>query len=107
MFENLAFDGSVQDADGLESMTDGTFMENSSHDLSYNGRSYTYITGLLYAGQESGVSPYHLTSRILQEQGYDGHGSSISGTQSGYSGYYNYYNIGASPSEGILLYRMD
>lgn len=100
MFENLAFDGSVQDADGLESMTDGTFMENSSHDLSYNGRSYTYITGLLYAGQESGVSPYHLTSRILQEQGYDGHGSSISGTQSGYSGYYNYYNIGASPSGG-------
>ena len=100
MFENLAFDGSVQDADGLESMTDGTFMENSSHDLSYNGRSYTYITGLLYAGQESGVSPYHLTSRILQEQGYDGHGSSISGTQPGYSGYYNYYNIGASPSGG-------
>lgn len=100
MFENLAFDGSVQDADGLQSMTNGTFMENSSHDLSYNGRSYTYITGLLYAGQESGVSPYHLASRILQEQGYDGHGSSISGTQSGYSGYYNYYNIGASPSGG-------
>ena len=100
MFENLAFDGSVQDAEGLESMTDGTFMDNSSHDLSYNGRSYTYITGLLYAGQESGVSPYHLTSRILQEQGYDGHGSCISGTQAGYSGYYNYYNIGASPSGG-------
>ena len=100
MFENLAFDGSVQDADGLQSMTNGTFMENSSHDLSYNGRSYTYITGLLYAGQESGVSPYHLASRILQEQGYDGHGSCISGTQPGYSGYYNYYNIGASPSGG-------
>ena len=96
MFENLAFDGSVQDSDGLESMADGTFMDNSSHDLSYNGRSYTYITGLLYAGQESGVSPYHLASRILQEQGYDGHGSCISGA----SGYYNYYNIGASPSPG-------
>ena len=46
------------------------------------------------------MSPYHLASRILQEQGYDGHGSSISGTQSGYYGYYNYYNIGASPSAG-------
>ena len=49
----------------------------SSHDLTYDGRNYTYITGLLLAGQESGVSPYHLASRILQEQGYDGHGSSI------------------------------
>ncbi len=100
MFENLAFDGSVQDADGLANMTSGTFMENSSHELIYNGTSYTYITGLLYAGQESGVNPYHLASRILQEQGYDGHGSSISGTQSGYEGYYNYFNIGAYASGG-------
>jgi len=100
MFENLAFDGSLQDESGLESMVSGTFMEDSNHDLSYEGTDYTYITGLLFAGQKSGVSPYHLASRILQEQGYDGHGSSISGTQSGYYGYYNYYNIGASPSAG-------
>ena len=101
MFENLSFDSSLQDESGLESMVDGTFMENSSHDLSYDGRNYTYITGLLLAGQESGVSPYHLASRILQEQGYDGHGSSISGTQSGYLGYYNYYNIGAYARGGL------
>lgn len=100
MFENLAFDGSLQDESGLESMVSGTFMEDSNHDLSYEGTDYTYITGLLFAGQKSGVSPYHLASRILQEQGYDGYGSSISGTQSGYYGYYNYYNIGASPSAG-------
>ena len=101
MFENLSFDSSLQDESGLESMVDGTFMDNSSHDLSYDGRNYTYITGLLLAGQESGVSPYHLASRILQEQGYDGHGSSISGTQSGYVGYYNYYNIGAYARGGL------
>ena len=101
MFENLSFDGSLQDESGLESMVSGTFMDNSSHDLSYDGRNYTYITGLLLAGQESGVSPYHLASRILQEQGYDGHGSSISGTQSGYLGYYNYYNIGAYARGGL------
>ena len=101
MFENLSFDSSLQDESGLESMVDGTFMENSSHDLRYDGRNYTYITGLLLAGQESGVSPYHLASRILQEQGYDGHGSSISGTQSGYLGYYNYYNIGAYARGGL------
>lgn len=98
MFENLSFDSSLQDESGLESMVDGTFMENSSHDLTYDGRNYTYITGLLLAGQESGVSPYHLASRILQEQGNSGYGSSISGIQSGYRGYYNYYNIGAYAS---------
>lgn len=101
MFENLSFDSSLQDESGLESMVDGTFMENSSHDLTYDGRNYTYITGLLLAGQESGVSPYHLASRILQEQGNSGYGSSISGTQSGYLGYYNYYNIGAYASGGL------
>lgn len=101
MFENLSFNSSVQGEEGLQSMTEGTFMENSSHDLSYNGRDYTYITGLLLAGQESGVSPYHLASRILQEQGYSGYGSSISGTQPGYEGYYNYYNIGAYASGGL------
>lgn len=102
MFENLSFDSSLQDESGLESMVDGTFMENSSHDLTYDGRNYTYITGLLLAGQESGVSPYHLASRILQEQGNIGYGSSISGTQSGYYwGYYNYYNIGAYASGGL------
>lgn len=101
MFENLSFNSSVQGEEGLQSMTEGTFMDNSSHDLSYNGRDYTYITGLLLAGQESGVSPYHLASRILQEQGYSGYGSSISGTQPGYEGYYNYYNIGAYASGGL------
>lgn len=101
MFENLSFDSSLQDESGLESMVDGTFMENSSHDLTYDGRNYTYITGLLLAGQESGVSPYHLASRILQEQGNSGYGSSISGIQSGYRGYYNYYNIGAYASGGL------
>lgn len=101
MFENLSFDSSLQGESGLESMVDGTFMENSSHDLTYDGRNYTYITGLLLAGQESGVSPYHLASRILQEQGNSGYGSSISGIQSGYRGYYNYYNIGAYASGGL------
>ena len=101
MFENLSFDSSLQDESGLESMVDGTFMENSSHDLTYDGRNYTYITALLLAGQESGVSPYHLASRILQEQGNSGYGSSISGIQSGYRGYYNYYNIGAYASGGL------
>lgn len=101
MFENLSFDGSLQNEEGIASMLQGTFMENSDHDLTYNENGYTYISGLLLAGERSGVSPYHLASRILQEQGYSGYGNSISGTQSGYWGYYNYYNIGAYASGGL------
>ena len=70
-------------------------MENSSHDLSFEGNDYTYASGLMLAGRQSGVSPYHLATRILQEQGNTGYGSCISGNVAGYRGYYNYYNQGA------------
>lgn len=50
------------------------------------------------AASESGVSPYILASMILQEQGSQGTGRSISGTVSGYQGYYNFFNIEAYQS---------
>lgn len=46
----------------------------------------------------SGVSPYHLASRIKQEVGPFITHNSISGTLAGYEGYYNFYNIGATSS---------
>jgi phosphopentomutase len=54
----------------------------------------------MYAGSVSGVSPFHLATRIIQEQGYSGQGNSISGTVDGYEGYYNYFNQGAVMSGG-------
>lgn len=95
MFESLAYNVSLQNEEGLNQIISGTFMENSSHDLSYNGENYTYASALMLAGRESGVSPYHLATRIIQEQGYSGYGSCISGTVPGYNGFYNYYNQGA------------
>ena len=46
----------------------------------------------------SGVSPYHLASRIKQEVGPFITHSSISGIVTGYEGLYNFYNIGATSS---------
>lgn len=95
MFEDLSYNGSVQSESGISSIIAGTFMEDSSHDLSYDGEDFDYPSGLMYAGKASGVSPYHLATRIIQEQGRKGQGNSISGNVSGYEGYYNYYNQGA------------
>ena len=95
MFEDLSYNSSLQNTDGVSNVIAGTFMQSSSQDLSYDGTAYTYATGLMLAGRMSGVSPYHLATRIIQEQGSAGQGSSILGTVSGYEGFYNYYNQGA------------
>jgi hypothetical protein len=49
-----------------------------------------------------GISPYHLATRIIQEQGIYGRSQSISGTLSGHEGYFNYFNIGAYAANGRL-----
>ncbi|MGI5990220.1 MAG: dockerin type I domain-containing protein [Lachnospiraceae bacterium] len=109
-FQKLSYSG-TETLEGISNIISGTFMENSSHDLTYEGNSYTYPTALMYAGEVSGVSPYHLAARIRQELGVNG-SDSISGTLSGYEGYYNYYNWGASTTsdhtaiENGLLYAM-
>ena len=97
MFESLSYDSSVHNTEGVRNIISGTFMENSSHDLD----GYDYASLLMYAGEVSKVSPYHLATRILQEQGNTGYGSCISGNVAGYRGYYNYYNQGAVKNGNI------
>ena len=58
----------------------------------------SYVDIIMNAASESGVNPYILASMILQEQGSQGTGRSISGTVSGYQGYYNFFNIEAYQS---------
>lgn len=96
MFEKLSFDSVLHNRNGVINVIGDTFMKNSTHDLSYDGKTYDYAGAIMYAAQVSGVSPYHLTSRIIQEQGTGGTGRSISGTVPGYEGYYNYFNMWAS-----------
>ena len=61
----------------------------------------TYLDAqmIMNAAKDAGISPYHLASRIVQEQGNGQQASSTgSGTYPGYEGFYNYLNIGATGS---------
>lgn len=58
----------------------------------------SYADILMNAGIQSGVNPYVLAAMIIQEQGSNGSGGSISGRAPGYEGYYNYFNIEAYQS---------
>ena len=69
-----------------------------------DGTTLNYADAFMKIGKEVNVSPYHLASRIRQEQGTSGTSKLISGTYSGYEGYYNYFNIGAyGTPESVLL----
>lgn len=61
----------------------------------------SYITTILEAGRSAGVSPYTIATMIIQEQGVNGTGGSISGKEPGYEGYYNYFNVGAYAVNGL------
>lgn len=61
----------------------------------------TYVDIIMRAAQQTGLNPYVIASMIIQEQGSNGQGRSISGTVSGYAGYYNYFNVGAYAENGM------
>ncbi|RHP46460.1 SH3 domain-containing protein [Clostridium sp. AF32-12BH] len=72
---------------------------SSSGSQASSGVSYT--DAIMSAAQSSGVSPYVIAAMIIQEQGRNGTGNSISGNYAGYTGYYNYFNVGAYASDGM------
>lgn len=93
MFEALSYDEKTQTIDGVEKILTGSFMEGKTI-KNTNGEKVSYAQAYMDAAKISGVSPFHLASRTIQEVGAAGSGST-SGTYSGYYGYYNFYNIGA------------
>ncbi len=76
----------------IATMIDGTFLTK------YEGTSNTdsVINSILNSAQMYNVSPYHLVSRMLQEQGRDG--GSLNGYLYRGRTVYNLFNIGASNS---------
>ena len=74
----------------LTNMVQGTYLAKTCP-----GTTTSYVDVIMEAAKESGVCPFTLASMMIQEQGTNGTGNSISGTVSGYKGYYNYLNIGA------------
>ncbi|MCR5215618.1 MAG: cadherin-like beta sandwich domain-containing protein [Lachnospiraceae bacterium] len=99
MFEKLSYDENVHSLAGVENVLAGTFMQGNSISDDQGG-SLTYAQAILNSGMITGVSPYHLASRIIQEMGINGGSGSISGVVNGYAGYYNYYNQGAYAHNG-------
>ena len=89
-FLQQSFDAATQTEAGLKTVVSGTFMANG-----YNGDTNAYISDIMQAARESGVSPYVIASTIRIEQGNKGTSSLISGTYAGYEGYYNFFNYGA------------
>lgn len=102
MFESLSY-SDVFTRDGVEAILKGTFMKDLVTDT--DGAQWYYSDVFLAVGAANGVSPYHLATRVRQEQGTKGTSALISGTYKGYEGYFNYFNIGATSSSqsGVIV----
>ncbi len=91
MFEQLTYNDDYHTVQGVQNIVQNTFMRGG-----IPGEGISYSQYFFDLGQKLGVSPFHLASRVYQEQGTNGTSALISGTYPGYTGYYNYYNVKAS-----------
>lgn len=89
-YELLTYNESYHTQSAVQSFLNNTFMAGiiPKTSLTYAHTFWTVGAGLK-------VSPFHLASRVYQEQG-KGTSSLISGKYPGYEGYYNFFNIGAT-----------
>ncbi len=102
-FEELSYNSRTNTTSSIEKVLYGTEFYNKI--VEYKNSSGTNIVTdkkysdlIISAAKTSGVSSFHLASRIKQEVGPFLSHSSISGTVSGFEGLYNFYNIGATSS---------
>ena len=102
-FMSNKYDSATATAKNVGGVTAGTFMSGKFPEK-VNGKSTTYNQVICDIGKKTGVNPMVIASIIIQEQGTNGGGRSISGTVSGFKGIYNYWNIGAyQTSEGSAV----
>jgi len=91
-FETLEY-ATYQSKDGVSNILKNSFMAGNYNDT--DGSTRGYAETFVEIGASLGVSPYHLASRCLQEQGTKGTSPLISGTHATYPGYFNYFNVNA------------
>ena len=98
MFLQQSYNSAVQNESGLQKIIEGTFLAKGYSYTNESGAKVegSYIKDIMQAASVSGVSPYVIASKIIQEQGRAGTGPLISGTYKGYEGYYNFFNVGAT-----------
>ena len=99
-FEQLTYNESYHTEAAVQAIVAGSFMAGD-----IPGENMTYAQAFTQIGKELKISPFHLASRVLQEQGTKGTSPLISGTYSGYEGYYNYFNVGASGKDIELIVK--
>lgn len=91
-FELLSYNPTYHTEAAVQDILKNTFMSGAIPD-DEQGRSYSQA--FYSIAQNLVVSPFHLASRVRQEQG-DGKSALISGSYPGYTNLYNYFNIGAT-----------
>ena len=101
-FEQLTYDEKNQTKEGVELILKPCNYAQGKvtyYDSKGNKKTLdkTYVDVIMEASKEYNISPYHLASRIRQEQGAGNAGAMISGTRTGgdgnYKGLYNFFNI--------------
>ena len=98
-FEQLTYNESYHTVEGVQNFLNSTFMSGE-----LPGEGMTYAQAFWEIGSSQNVSPYHLASRVYQEQG-KGTSPLISGTYAGFEGYYNYFNVSASGATDAEVIR--
>ena len=109
VFESLSYEPVFQTEEVVGKILDNSFMPSLYAKYSDSG----YASAFMEAANTYRVSPVHLASRILQEQGINGSiaslGESFTYNGNSYSGYFNFYNIkatGANPAINGLVWAM-
>ena len=101
-FEQLEYQSQYQTTAGLKNILSNTPFATSTFqytdDQSGTQKEISYVNAFLDAAKDSGVSPYHLASRVKQEvvTGATTTSIAVTGTTTEYPGIYNFYNIGAT-----------
>lgn len=104
MFEQLSYDENVHTEQGVKDILADTFMKGT-YTTPDTKATKTYSSTIMEAAKKTGVSPYHLASRIRQEMGVSGTELAF-GTVSGYSGYFNFFNIQAYATSTLTARQM-
>ena len=103
-FESLEYQSQYQTKSGINVILSNTPFNKGKFaykDLTTGAdATISYTNAFVAAAKSSGVSPYHLASRVKQEvvTSSTTTSSAVSGIHSKYPGIYNFYNIGATSS---------
>ena len=102
-FLEISYNENVHTLSGIEKAVKNTFLDDNVTFTRYGQtKTMSYAEIILDAAKQSNMSPYSITTKIIQEVGSKG-SSSVSGNYPGYEGYYNFYNYGAYDSGNAIV----